>query len=387
MILPTIGRETLSAALDSCSDADEVVLVIDGGWEPQEPFSENVRVLRVDGRDRGYTARTAGMAAATGTHLAFLDDDDVYAAGALDVMRAAACDWPVIFRMDDPYHGVIWRKPELSFGNVGTPMILVPNDPARLGVWEPFAPELESPGGDFSFISGCVEKMGGPVWRDEIVAVVRPHARRRSIAVVTPMWNHPANIPDFMAAIEAGRPDELIVVDNGSTPPVGLPGIRLERNTGFSHACNVGLAAAKSDAVLFLNDDIAMTSPDWLDRIRDAVEPGLLVGAQLRYDAHADVDGERFPYLDGWCLAGMRDDLLELGGFDESYDEPAYYVENDLCLRARAAGMSLREVRVGLRHKLNVSANDHPNVAAASAANRERYVAAARDLLREPVAA
>ena len=172
---------------------------------------------------------------------------------------------------------------------------------------------------------------------------------------------------------------QALVVDNGSDP--ALPnGWRLDRNTGFSHACNVGLELARTDAVLFLNNDIAMTSPDWLTRFRAALEPGVLVGAQLRTDPHADVDGERMPYLDGWCVGGMREDLLELGGWDESLDEPSYYGDNLLSLAARAAGMRLREVRVGLRHKVNGS-SDHPNVVAATFANRERYVAAVRELL------
>ena len=64
----------------------------------------------------------------------------------------------------------------------------------------------------------------------------------------------------------------------------------------------------------------------------------------LRYDNHAKVDDQSLPYLDGWCLAGMREDLLELGGFDESLEEPAYYSDNLLCLEARAHGMTLRDV-------------------------------------------
>ena len=73
---------------------------------------------------------------------------------------------------------------------------------------------------------------------------------------------------------------------------------------------------------------------------------------------HSDVDGHSFPYIDGWCLAGMREDLLRLGGFDESLQEPAYYSDNLLCLEARAAGMTLRDVRPGLDHLENVTAGD-----------------------------
>jgi GT2 family glycosyltransferase len=157
--------------------------------------------------------------------------------------------------------------------------------------------------------------------------------------------------------------------------------VRSDVNLGFAKACNLGLRLAQTDAVLFLNNDIEMTAPNWLDGIRAALEPGVLVGARLRNDPHAWVEGTALPYLDGWCLAGMRDDLLELGGFDEDFDEPSYYGDNDLCLRARAAGMRLREVRVGLRHLENVTAGHGDAVTAATRANYERYAARARELL------
>jgi len=93
------------------------------------------------------------------------------------------------------------------------------------------------------------------------------------------------------------------------------------------------------------------------------------------------VDGQTMPYLDGWCLAGMTEDLREIGGWDESFDEPSYFGDNDLCLRARAAGMGLREAKVGLRHKLNQTAGRNAFVSAVTLANRERYLTRARELM------
>jgi glycosyltransferase involved in cell wall biosynthesis len=382
VIIPTIGRASLAAALKSCIAADEIIVVIDDAAGPSDWHaweSSKAKVVHVHGGDHGYTARHRGMEVATGTHLAFLDDDDVYLPGAIDLFRGHATDVPVIFRMDHYDHGILWRDKVLEFGNVSTQMMLVPNVPEKLGSWEPYAPELREPGGDYTFLAGCVEKMGAPLWRAEIVAKLRPTLP--TIAIVTPWLDHPELLPDYAAAVQCrSHRDELLVVDNGSEPAVGLPGLRVEQNLGFAAACNLGLHEASSDAVLFLNNDVAMTSGDWLARIRNALEPGVLVGADLRYDPHGSVDGEPLPYLDGWCLGGMRDDLVDLGGFDESFDEPAYYSDNDLCLRARANGLSLREVRVGLRHKLNVTAGRGADVAKASAANRERFLDRARDL-------
>jgi glycosyltransferase involved in cell wall biosynthesis len=392
IVIPTLGRPSLAATLASCADADEIVVVLDtsrGGALPCKLPPNSVFAEGDFGVTGGHAGRAHGISLATGTHLAFFDDDDVYTPGAMDLMRYAACDRPVIFRMDHYTHGVLWRDREVRFGNVSTQMYLVPNDPARLGTWEPHAPGLREPGGDYTFIKGCVEKMGEPVWREEITSILRPHDRGPSVAVVTPWLDHPELADDYLQAVSYRRADdELLVVDNASKPRLEFAAICARSNLGFCAASNVGLYAAETDAVLFLNNDVAATRGDWLARIRAALEPGVLAGAMLRYDAHGDVDGHRLPYLDGWCLAGMRADLLDLGGFDQEYVEPAYYSDNDLCLRARAAGMTLREVKVGLRHKVGQTAGpaDDPLKLAAVAANQPRFLARARELL-EGVAA
>jgi len=108
---------------------------------------------------------------------------------------------------------------------------------------------------------------------------------------------------------------------------------------------------------VFLNNDVATDDPQWLTRLADRIEPGVLVGAKLRTETHAAVRGIQDPltYLDGWCLGGMVEDFMQLRGWDEGYAEPAYYSDNDLCLRARCLGMTLRECRVPLHHKLSTT--------------------------------
>ena len=148
----------------------------------------------------------------------------------------------------------------------------------------------------------------------------------------------------------------MIVVDDASEPALRFASLSLKSRQGFQRACNRGLRAAKSDAVLFLNNDVTMTDAGWLDAIRRELRPSVLVGAQLREaEGHAEVDGRAEPYLDGWCVAGMRADLKRIGGWDESLVEPAYFGDNLLSLRARMAGMALVEARVGLRHLRGVT--------------------------------
>ena len=111
-----------------------------------------------------------------------------------------------------------------------------------------------------------------------------------------------------------------------------------------------------------------------------AVEPGVLAGPLLSPE-WAAVDDRWYPYVAGWCCAGWRTDLLELGGWDESLAEPAYYSDNLLSLEARAAGMVLRDVRVRLSHKEGYTAQRSPRAALAGARNREVFVNRVRGLV------
>src|SRR3990167_5242557 len=192
-----------------------------------------------------------------------------------------------------------------------------------------------------------------------------------TITVVTP-WHNAHELADgYWTALVSSGAEAIYVIDNGSGPPVDAE-FRSETNLGFSRASNIGLHKADTDAVLFLNNDIVHTAPGWLDPIRSALRPGVLVGAQLRVDEHTKVDGRAIPYLDGWCLAGMRDDLLALGGWDEEYEEPSYYGDNDLCLRAKAAGMKLVQVPVALRHLGNYTSRQF-DVSGVTQRNYRRY--------------
>jgi GT2 family glycosyltransferase len=200
-----------------------------------------------------------------------------------------------------------------------------------------------------------------------------------SITIVTPWQNCRELERDYFRAVFACTAEHLIV-DDRSTPP--LPN-GLRASGGFAGACNAGLAAAHTDAVLFLNNDVVAHARDWIEPIRDQLEPGVLVGAELRNDQHGYVDGQPMPYLDGWCLAGMTQDLRDLGGFDESFMEPSYYGDNDLCFRARLEGMTLREARVPLEHLRNrtTGGSASPQVRAASIANHAKFVERVRDAL------
>src|SRR5262249_47664396 len=76
------------------------------------------------------------------------------------------------------------------------------------------------------------------------------------------------------------RPYELVLIDNGSTDGTGeylesmkaRPGpdrvvvVRNETNVGYPAGVNQGLAAARGEYVVLLNNDVVVT-PGWLDRL------------------------------------------------------------------------------------------------------------------------
>ena len=203
-----------------------------------------------------------------------------------------------------------------------------------------------------------------------------------SIAVVTPWVDHPELVKDYMEAIEIGpAPDELIVVDNNSKHPLSFAEVRLEDNFGFSGGCNAGLHHATADKVVFLNNDIMAMREGWLTELCEAIEPGVLVGTSLVNPEHAQVDGQSFPYIDGWCLGGMREDFLDLGGWDVSLEEPSYYGDNLLCLEARAAGFVLREVRTGLLHKRGQTTMANGHILPSTITNKAIYEKRVRELV------
>lgn len=219
-----------------------------------------------------------------------------------------------------------------------------------------------------------------------------------SITIVTPWHNAHALIPKYSEALttaDFGPHDAVVTIDNRSDPAIWLPLVeshfgewRYHRgeNLGFSRACNFGVESARTDAFVFLNNDVILTHPNWLREIRDELRPGVIVGP-YNPGRHTGGYGIRpLDYVDGWCLAGMRDDLLSLdegyGVWDERYEEPSYWGDNDLCLRARRKGMKLVYLpnNFGLRHLGNHTSR-RLDVSGVSERNRERYLARARELL------
>ncbi len=202
-----------------------------------------------------------------------------------------------------------------------------------------------------------------------------------SIAICTPWRDHPELADDFFGAVEVAQPDQLVIVDDGSTVPLTIAATRIEAS-GFCTASNAGLALVETDMVLFMNNDIAAKSATWLAEIVAQVEKGKITGP-LRFEEHGKVDGVQYPYVDGWCAAMLTEDARKLGGWDEAYDQagPAYFSDNALSFDARWAGMTLKQHRPALTHKSGQTGGSGPAFQNALKVNRAMFEAHVRDLV------
>lgn len=172
-IVPTTGRCSLAATIASIRPvAGDEILVI--GRPCELPHSPQIRYIECDSfKDFGATERTIGIAAARGSHLAFMDDDDAYAPGARELMESAIAadpDRPVLFRMRYPSGFILWHEPVLRMGNVSTQMMLLPNDPAKLGRWQSGRREC-----DYDFLASMRWPAESIVWRSEILSHLSDH--------------------------------------------------------------------------------------------------------------------------------------------------------------------------------------------------------------------
>jgi glycosyltransferase involved in cell wall biosynthesis len=101
-IIPTIGRSSLEAAVESVLAQDfsragfEVIVVNDSGNSlPNEDWhaSPCVRIINTYRSERSF-ARNSGAAVAQGTYIGFLDDDDWILPGALESFWQLANQYP-----------------------------------------------------------------------------------------------------------------------------------------------------------------------------------------------------------------------------------------------------------------------------------------------------
>jgi GT2 family glycosyltransferase len=123
-----------------------------------------------------------------------------------------------------------------------------------------------------------------------------------TVSAIIPTWNRADLLQTILEnlASQARPPDQIIVVDNGSTDttplvarefPVDL--IVFPENRGFAVAVNEGIKHADGDWILILNNDVVL-EPDWLERLLASAErenASFAVGKLLRPDDFSLIDG------------------------------------------------------------------------------------------------
>ena len=205
-----------------------------------------------------------------------------------------------------------------------------------------------------------------------LVSVIIPN--RDSLALIT-------RIVDDLLRRTSYSAIEIVIADNGTTDPAVLAfyeGRWSERFVvdlvvepfNFSRMCNRGARLARGDVLLFLNNDIEVTEPGWLDEMVEclAFTRTGIVGARLLYPdgslQHAGVIVGLGEAAGHWhvaepvdtpgpmgrlavrqtmgavtaaCMLVTRACFEALDGFDE-IAFPIAYNDVDFCVRARHAG-------------------------------------------------
>lgn len=196
-----------------------------------------------------------------------------------------------------------------------------------------------------------------------IVTKDRPRSLRRCIASLRK---------------QLARGDEIIVVDGGTSTVSGVRYFR-EPRPGRCLARNIGIAHARNELVLFVDDDTELM-PGCITQLRNSFRDGVagvggvevapphaprawtvsekindffinymnpfhhLRGNEIRSSGRVAghfKEGQRMMragHLKGFCMAFRRDALRSVGGFDEWYARTAHREETDLCCRIASCG-------------------------------------------------
>ncbi len=169
------------------------------------------------------------------------------------------------------------------------------------------------------------------------------------MAVVVPVRDEP-RLDECLAALAGGtrRPDELVVVDDGSDPPVAadVTVLRLEPGRGPAAARNLGAGSTNAEILVFVDGDVAVCD-DTLARLAERLSDPAVDAVQALYTADVDAPdfatdfqnlyqhynfasvahADRLGGLSSYCVAIRRADFEAAGGFDEAIDRPT--VEDD----------------------------------------------------------
>lgn len=212
------------------------------------------------------------------------------------------------------------------------------------------------------------------------------HIRASVILVTWNSFSYLAKCLDCLVA-QTNKDFEVFIIDNGSTDNdfleieekysgLNLSVKRLEKNTGFSIANNIGAHHARGKYLILLNAD-AFPEPDWLQNLLAAAQlfpNSFFSSRQIQANRSDLLDGEGDIYhvsglawrkdynLPVYPLVEIRDvfsacgaaalyprqEFLNAGGFDEDYF--SYHEDVDLGFRLRLRGLTCMLVPQAIVH-------------------------------------
>lgn len=154
-----------------------------------------------------------------------------------------------------------------------------------------------------------------------------------------------------LESLDFERPDQVIVVDDGSPVSSDIATVVLPQNKGFGGAVNSALKLAYGDIIVVSNNDIVFT-PNWLSELCKPLKLGFDVSSIVTSDQGWETkdlitEGDRFGSL--WAM--KREVYEKIGGFDEQFGM-GYFEDTDYYLRAKKAGFKIGKNWNGLvEHK------------------------------------
>lgn len=160
------------------------------------------------------------------------------------------------------------------------------------------------------------------------------------LTIIIPTKNEEAFLPKLLRSIKKQtlQPNEIIIADADSTDKTreiareygarvvegGMPGTG--RNRGALHA--------KTDLILFLDADVELRDPKFLEKsVGEMLERNLDLATcdvfplsddlvdhfmHKAYNTYARAWGSLFPHAPGFCMFVRRDQHQQIGGFDET---------------------------------------------------------------------
>lgn len=325
-------------------------------------------------------------------HLMVVRRDLLARLGGLRQIYAGSQDWDLLLRLRGelqdkevihlPHYLYDWRATSTSvaYSSNTKPWAL---DAARRALSDAVASHVNVPV-TIEDNPGGVGYQANWQCREKAVTVVIPtHSNREGLRLCLKGLLEQTDFPDLRLYVIANRCE-----DAGMRADLhahsGRPGVRIVDNpSAFNWAAmtNQAVADVDTEAVLFLNDDVEILSPDWLRRMLrylDLPATGA-VGATLFYPngglqhggietdfewIATDVKGSLAPQevavirdvsaVTGACLLTTRAAIARVGGLDEAF--PVHYNDVDFCLALRQAGLRVVQAAdVRLKHHESVT--------------------------------